>query len=248
MMEQLKNYSKSFRFVEITSLIVFGLTWLFNFYRSFALEFFDLTTLFLSLITSWLLADFVSGVVHWFADTWGTSQWPIVGQTLIRSFREHHVDAKAITRHDFIETNGASALVCLPFLISLSFINVLNLKFTTLFILFFTFWILFTNQFHKWSHEENPSKLVSIFQKLGLVLSVENHLRHHNGNHDEHYFITSGCLNNFFKRRQFQFVEKIISKLTGLIPREDDTYFLSEINTNEKANMPKNNPETTSKK
>lgn len=246
--DELKNYSKSFRFFEIISLIVFVLTWLFNFYRALALEFFDPITLFSSLILSWLLADFISGLVHWFADTWGTSKWPVVGPTLIRSFREHHVDAQAITRHDFIETNGASALVCLPFLIALSCVDILNIKFMSLFVLFFTFWILLTNQFHKWSHEEGQSKIVSFFQSCGVILSVDNHLRHHKDAHDQYYFITSGCLNNIFKRKQFFLIENLISKVTGLKPREDDTYYLSEINTVEKANIPRSNPETTSKK
>src|SRR5262249_21391026 len=64
----------------------------------------------MGIATGFVGADLVSGIVHWVGDTWGTPDWPILGPSLIRPFREHHVDPQAIVRHDFIETNGNSSL------------------------------------------------------------------------------------------------------------------------------------------
>lgn len=62
-------------------------------------------------IVAQFLVDYVSGMLHWACDTWGRFETPIVGSTLIRSFRMHHVDPQDITRHGFVETNASS---CYP--------------------------------------------------------------------------------------------------------------------------------------
>jgi len=48
------------------------------------------------------VVDFVSGILHWACDTWGEFTTPIVGPSLIRGFRMHHLDPQDITRHGFI--------------------------------------------------------------------------------------------------------------------------------------------------
>ena len=60
-----------------------------------------------------LFSDFASGLVHWAADNWGSPEWPLVGSSFIRPFRNHHFDPMALTRHDFIELNGNNCIVAL---------------------------------------------------------------------------------------------------------------------------------------
>lgn len=176
-------------------------------------------------ILGYVLSDFVSGLVHWAADTWGSVSWPIVGNTLIRSFREHHVDPKAITRHDFIETNGDNCLVCLPILIFIVSYGATEAweVFLAIVLLSLLIWTFITNQIHKWAHEDKVSGWVRFFQKAGLFISKEHHEKHHQFPHMSHYCITSGWLNApLMKVSFYRIAERVVTKVTGMLPRSED--------------------------
>src|SRR5438128_1294517 len=169
-----------------------------------------------------VLADFVSGIVHWAADTWGSPDMPVIGKALIRPFREHHVDQKEITRHDFIETNGNNCFISIApavgaallpsdwfFLSAMGFAACLA--------------IFGTNQFHKWSHMDEPPAAVRLLQRANLVLPPDHHAVHHNAPYAKYYCITVGWLNEaLYRVRFFQVLERMIAASTGLVPREDD--------------------------
>jgi hypothetical protein len=172
-----------------------------------------------------VLADFVSGVVHWLADTWGSPDMPVIGQALIRPFREHHVDQKEITRHDFIETNGNNCFISIGPAVCGAVVALDDAAgvFWSTAIFSVTLWILFTNQFHKWAHMDAPPGWVALLQRLNLVLPPDHHSVHHTAPYAKYYCITVGWLNEpLYRLRFFQTVERIVTCLTGLVPREDD--------------------------
>lgn len=179
-------------------------------------------------LLGYLAADLVSGLVHWAADTWGSPDLPVVGPAVLRPFREHHRDQLAITRHDFVETNGNNCLISLP---------VLGLAlwlapgpdgggnlFLSSFLLALVFWVLLTNQFHKWAHlPVPPPPLIAFLQRWHLILPPAHHQLHHTRPFTSHYCITTGWLNwplNWM--RFFPFLEWCITACTGALPRRDD--------------------------
>lgn len=70
---------------------------------------------------------------------------------------------------------------------------------------------------------EKSHPVIKFFQKSGLIISHEKHHDHHQGDFDTSYCIINGWMNplldkiNFWRR-----FEELITKVTGLKPREDD--------------------------
>ncbi len=172
-----------------------------------------------------LLADLISGMVHWAADTWGSSDWPVLGPLLLRPFRAHHVDALSITRHDFWETNGHNALATLPLpLLALMLpLDTIWQQLTAVFTAFLALALFLTNQVHKLAHEPSPGPVAKLLQRTGLVLRPEAHARHHAAPYLCAYCITLGWMNapldaiGFFAT-----LERIITAVTGAQPRAED--------------------------
>jgi plasmanylethanolamine desaturase len=177
-----------------------------------------------ALMLGFLAADFTSGCVHWLADTWGTPEWPVIGKALIRPFREHHVDQKEITRHDFVETNGNNCFISLPAATAAALLPDGTVWYFVAAMTFaMCFAILGTNQFHKWAHMDEPPAYARVLQRANLILPPEHHAVHHTAPYAKYYCITVGWLNEaLFRLRFFQTLERLVTRLTGLIPREDD--------------------------
>ncbi len=180
-----------------------------------------------------LAADFTSGLFHWGFDTWGGVDTPILGRLAIRTFREHHVDQKAITRHDFVETNGHNfTLTVVSTSTGLYLMHVfgdgphehgLVSTFFGMACISWSLFIAFTSQIHKYGHMDQPPAIAAFLQRMRLILTKEHHQQHHSAPYDRAYCITVGWMNGPLRAvRFFETSEKIITAITGWIPREDD--------------------------
>lgn len=153
---------------------------------------------------AYVTADFVSGLVHFLADNFGNPETPFFGKVFVFAFREHHVDPKAITRHAFVETNGANSLVSLPGLIYFYYESAPVADFTFRFyFLVFYLSIFMTNQIHKWSHADKISAFVAALQRWHVILPPQHHDVHHKAPYDKYYCITCGWLNPLLNRVHF---------------------------------------------
>ncbi|XP_065201924.1 plasmanylethanolamine desaturase 1 [Planococcus citri] len=178
-----------------------------------------------------LTADFLSGVVHWVADTWGSTDLPIIGKNFLRPFREHHIDPTSITRHDFVETNSYNFLVLIPVSVYMlwNFVTKSQEEIRSeynwsLYLYLLGIFVAYTNQIHKWSHTYfDLPKYVVFLQKYHIVLPQRQHRYHHIAPHETYYCITTGWLNYPLECINFwSTLERLITNITGYVPRSDD--------------------------
>lgn len=178
-----------------------------------------------ALVAGVVAADFVSGLLHWSADTWGRAELPVIGPRFLVPFRVHHLNPDDFIARRFVDTNGDVAALTVPALGGL-----LVLPLDTIWQQAFGIACLglcalggMTNQIHQWAHMPVPPKLVRGFQRLGLVLRPRSHSTHHDRPYDANYCITTGWCNRpleavgFFRR-----LERAITRLTGVPPRADE--------------------------
>lgn len=224
--ELARGYSSAIRRLEVASIVMMGALSALAVWRLWAHVPHNIWLVLLSVCTAFIGADFLSGLVHWAGDTWCSPTTPIIGPSLVRPFREHHVDQEAITRHDFVETNGNNCLVSMPGVVASLLIPLdkgwLGI-FLSVFFLALVFWVLMTNQFHKWAHLRSPPAVIGWLQRLHLILPPAHHAVHHAAPFNKYYCITVGWLNwPLMAIRFYPVLERIISALTGAIPRQDD--------------------------
>jgi plasmanylethanolamine desaturase len=152
----------------------------------------------LSVLGGYVFADFLSGMAHWAGDTVGNERTPFFGPTFIKPFREHHVDPTAITRHDFIETNGNNCIASTPIMVALIWLMPGTggwFLYLCVVVASAAFFVFCSNQFHKWAHAARIPRPARWLQRARLILSPEHHARHHAPPHDKYYCITVGWMN-----------------------------------------------------
>lgn len=148
----------------------------------------------------WAFADLASGLVHFLCDRFGSERTPLLGPAVIRPFREHHLDPRAITAHGFVELSGNSALALTPMLalgneLAPSFGETLLHSVAFSWLMSASAGLFATNQIHRWAHMPHAPRVARWLQRAGLAITAEAHARHHRAEHDRSFCITTGWCN-----------------------------------------------------
>lgn len=172
------------RFLEYSATILFPFLFIFAQLLSYHV---------LSQIGYWWLAlpgallglvfgDFVTGLVHWAADTYCGEETPLIGRSLVKPFRDHHVRPLEICEHDIVETLGNTCILATPLMIT------------------FIALMMYSNPS---TQQDAPPQLARILQRAGIILRPEHHSAHHTAPFKRSYSITNGWLNPLLNRISF---------------------------------------------
>ena len=179
-----------------------------------------------------ICADLVSGLVHWTADTWGRESLPLIGRRFLRPFRVHHLNPDDFLRRDPIDCNGDVAMLNVPILAAALMVPLSPEagRVAALAMVAFAAAALPTNQVHQWAHKPSPPAFVRWLQRRGIILSREEHARHHAEPYVINYCIATGWCNRVLtSTRFFPALERAITCVTGWKPRTDEQLFAASL-------------------
>ncbi len=139
-----------------------------------------------------LLADFVSGAVHWAEDTFGGESTPVVGRWIVKPNVLHHRDGGAFVTNSWLASSWDLLVIGLLVLTAAWWLGLL-----TWHVWLFVGIGVNANQIHKWSHapRSRVPKLVRVLQKVGILQSPAHHAGHHRGDKNIRYCVVTDFLN-----------------------------------------------------
>lgn len=144
-----------------------------------------------AIVVGWLLADFLSGMIHWLEDRMARASWPIIGRYVVVPNRLHHSDPLAFTRCGVIERNWTAWLAAA--LISGAWLALAGPS-----IIWATATIggLVASEVHCWAHV--PAMTPSFarpLQRAGIIQSPAAHQGHHRPNAAARYCVLTDLIN-----------------------------------------------------
>jgi hypothetical protein len=186
-------------------------------------------SLVLALLAGLFLSDFFSGLLHWAFDTWFSEDIYFL-QRMVLLVREHHVYPQHIFRYKLRYEAGIVSWVSLIHTIPVIGFYTLKAEPNSVFgycavgvSVMVSVFTMFMLQFHKLGHRKSHSKIINILQKGRLVMSPRHHGQHHRGDHDIRYCLINGWADLVLDFIGFwRGLERLISLLTGAIPRSND--------------------------
>lgn len=156
-----------------------------------------------------LIADFITGLVHWFEDTYITPSWPILGKYVGEPNILHHQKPGFIGTMTTLLSRNYQTVVPAIIVIAIS-----TMTFGFWWPLVFTLALAsFGNEVHAWNHRKKNNWIVSLLQDMCIIQTKNQHRIHHIPPYDTAYCTITNLLNPILDRLNFwRILEYIILK------------------------------------
>jgi ubiquitin-conjugating enzyme E2 variant len=147
-----------------------------------------------------LIADFITGLVHWFEDTFITPETPVLGKAVGIPNVEHHREPHLMaTKGNFYTRNRLPMLMAVIVCSVALLFHVLSWQLVLIVVL-----AGLGNEVHEWNHRPRPKNRVAAFlQDSGLVQSRRQHGLHHKAPYNQYYCTLTNFTNAVLERIHF---------------------------------------------
>lgn len=166
-----------------------------------------------------LAADFLTGLVHWWEDTYGLPTWPVIGKLVIEPNIEHHRNPGVMaSMWNFGERNLQSLLLAVAGLGIASLLDLLSWQFALVAIL-----AGFGNEVHSWNHGGPVGGrlfrgCVRLIQDMAIVQTPQHHAKHHRPPFNRRFCTLTNLVNPILDRILFwRWIETVLA-LVGICP------------------------------
>jgi hypothetical protein len=137
-------------------------------------------------ILSWLAADFIAGLFHWWEDQYAVEDWPIIGTLVAGPNALHHSDQTHFLKGNYWQRNWTTIVPAVA-------VGSVVCWFVPQLWLMFAF-LTQANEVHAWSHRK-CNGFVRMLQETGALCSPEHHARHHRDPFSRRFCVMSNWLN-----------------------------------------------------
>lgn len=140
------------------------------------------------ILTAWLMADLVTGLIHWWEDRYAQPHWPILGDLVAKPQELHHTDPSAFLAGRYLFRNSTSLIPAAAFAMIFAGLG-------------WWWWVLVTafasqaNEIHCWAHRGQRGRLIQVLQGTGILQDPRSHGWHHKHPFDRSYCVMSNWLN-----------------------------------------------------
>jgi ubiquitin-conjugating enzyme E2 variant len=144
-----------------------------------------------------LFTDFVSGLVHWAEDTFGSVDTPVVGRWIVGPNVLHHLDGAAFLTKSWLASSWDLLAVAAALVAAAWWAGHLDWH-----VWLFALLGANANQLHKWNHGGRSRRPMAIrwLQGLRILQTAAGHAAHHKGDKNTAYCVITPYLNPLLDR------------------------------------------------
>lgn len=148
-----------------------------------------------------LLADFVTGFVHWLEDSYWSPETPILGKWIVVPNLAHHKNGQDFLKYSWWESSWDLLLAGIITVLIAYAMHCLTWE-----VWLFVAITVNANQIHKWAHitrYESKPKVIGLMQKMYVLQRTDHHGKHHRKPNDSHYCTVTNLLNPILDKLNF---------------------------------------------